>query len=156
MDRRTMLKITAVAAATVTLPARAAALPAVRVFKSPTCGCCTGWVAHLREHGFAVAVEDVGNAAARARLGISETLGSCHTAEVGGYAIEGHVPAADIKRLLASRPRARGLAVPGMPIGAPGMESGDRRDAYEVLLVRADGSTSVYASYPASPARKST
>ena len=156
MDRRTMLRIAAIGAASVALPASAAALPAVRVFKSPTCGCCTGWVEHLREQGFTVADEDVGNAAARARLGISEKLGSCHTAEVSGYAIEGHVPAADIKRLLAARPRARGLAVPGMPIGSPGMESGGRRDAYEVLLVRIDGSTSVFASYPAAPARKST
>ena len=156
MDRRTMLRMAAMGAASVAFPALAAALPGVRVFKSPTCGCCTGWVDHLREQGFTVAVEDVGNAAARARLGISEKLGSCHTAEVAGYAIEGHVPAADIKRLLASRPRARGLAVPDMPIGSPGMESGGRRDAYDVLLVRTDGSTSVFASYPAAPARKSS
>ncbi|MBK6805006.1 MAG: DUF411 domain-containing protein [Betaproteobacteria bacterium] len=156
MDRRTMLRMAAAGAASVAFPALAAALPGVRVFKSPTCGCCTGWVDHLREQGFTVAVEDVGNAAARARLGISDKLGSCHTAEVAGYAIEGHVPAPDIKRLLASRPRARGLAVPGMPIGSPGMESGGRRDAYDVLLVRTDGSTSVFASYPAAPPRKTT
>lgn len=81
MDRRTMLKFAAAGAAAVALPGLAAGLPAVRVFKSPTCGCCTGWVEHLREQGFTVAVEDVGNLAARARLGISEKLGSCHTAE---------------------------------------------------------------------------
>jgi len=94
-----------------------------------------------------VKVNDVGNNAARARLGIPASLGSCHTAEVAGYAIEGHVPAADIKRLLAQRPQAVGIAVPGMPIGSPGMEDGDRRDAYDVQLILRDGSTRVYQSY---------
>ena len=79
----------------------------------------------------------------------SRARASCHTAEIGGYAIEGHVPAADVRRLLAARPKARGLAVPGMPIGSPGMEQGDERDAYDVMLVRDDGTTSVFASYPA-------
>jgi hypothetical protein len=85
----------------------------------------------------------------RARLGIPVRLGSCHTGEVLGYAIEGHVPARQIQRLLTEKPAARGLAVPGMPIGTPGMEQGARRDAYDVLLVRADGGTSVFAAYPA-------
>lgn len=147
MDRRSMLQWMAVSAAAMPFPAGAAARTAVRVFKSPSCGCCGDWVAHLKASGFDVTVEDVGNAAARARLGIPASLGSCHTAEVGGYAIEGHVPAADIRRLLAERPKARGLAVPGMPMGAPGMEQGGRRDPYDVLLVLADGTTSRYASY---------
>jgi hypothetical protein len=147
MDRRSMLLGMAAAAAATVLPAGAAARPAVRVFKSPSCGCCGDWVAHLKANGFDVTVEDAGNVAARARLGIPASLGSCHTAEVGGYAIEGHVPAADIRRLLAERPKARGLAVPGMPNGAPGMEQGGRRDPYDVLLVLADGTTSRYASY---------
>lgn len=149
MDRRTMLKGAAAVIAGAAMPAWAAAPASVHVYKSASCGCCTAWVAHLKSHGFAVTVEDAGNTAARARLGIPAALGSCHTAEVGGYAIEGHVPAADVRRLLAQRPRARGLAVPGMPIGSPGMEDGDRRDAYDVLLVRLDGTTAVYASYPA-------
>lgn len=149
MDRRTMLKAALLAAAGVATGAGAAPPPEMKVYKSPACGCCTGWVAHMREHGFKVTVEDVGNTAARSLLGIPAKLGSCHTAEVGGYAIEGHVPAADVLRLLAERPRARGLAVPGMPIGSPGMEDGNQRDAYDVLLVKLDGTTSVFKSYPA-------
>lgn len=148
MQRRTMMRMVAGALAGVVLPVRAA-LPPMRVYKSPSCGCCTEWVKHLRADGFSVAIEDTGNRAARARLGIPSALGSCHTAEIGGYAIEGHVPAADIRRLLAARPKARGLAVPAMPIGSPGMEQGDEREAYDVLLVQADGSTKVFASYAA-------
>jgi len=119
----------------------------VEVWKDPNCGCCVEWVKHLEGHGFKVKINDTGNDAARARLGIPAQLASCHTAEVGGYAIEGHVPAPDIKRLLAERPAAVGLAVPGMPIGSPGMESGDRRDPYDVLLVSRWGDSRVYRSY---------
>lgn len=122
----------------------------IAVWKSPTCGCCKDWVTHLEASGFQVTVHDTGNNAARARLGIPARLGSCHTAEVAGYAIEGHVPAADIRRLLADRPKAVGLTVPGMPVGSPGMDGpayGGRRDPYEVLLVAKDGSTQVYARY---------
>lgn len=149
MDRRTMLKAAVLAAAGVATGARAVAPTEVRVYKSPSCGCCTGWVAHMTDAGFKVKVEDVGNTAARRLLGIPAALGSCHTAEVAGYAIEGHVPATEVRRLLAERPRARGLAVPGMPIGSPGMEDGNARDAYDVLLVKLDGTTSVFKSYPA-------
>ena len=148
MQRRAALRLVAGASLLAAVPARAA-LPPMRVYKSPSCGCCTEWVKHLRADGFIVAVEETGNNAARARLGIPPALASCHTAEIGGYAIEGHVPAADVRRLLAARPKARGLAVPGMPIGSPGMEQGDERDAYDVMLVRDDGTTSVFASYPA-------
>lgn len=122
----------------------------VTVWKSPSCGCCKDWVTHLEGAGFAVTVNDTGNGPARARLGILARLGSCHTAEVGGYAIEGHVPAADIRRLLAEKPVAVGLTVPGMPVGSPGMDGpayGNHRDAYEVLLVARDGSTRVFARY---------
>jgi hypothetical protein len=119
----------------------------VQVWKSPTCGCCTGWVEHLQANGFAVKVHDTGNVAARARLKMPSKLGSCHTAEVAGYAIEGHVPAEDIRRLLDQRPKAIGLAVPGMPIGSPGMEVDDQRDAYDVLLVELGGTTRVFRSY---------
>lgn len=125
--------------------AQARATP-VEVWKSPTCGCCKDWVAHMQDHGFRVTVHDTGNVEARARLGIPNELGSCHTARVEGYAIEGHVPAEEVRRLLKEKPKAIGLAVPGMPIGSPGMdgpEYGGRKDPYDVLLVRSNG-VSVY------------
>ena len=124
--------------------------PLVEVWKSPTCGCCKEWVDHLETHGFRTRVHDTGNTAMRARLGMAEQYGGCHTARVGGYAIEGHVPAADIQRLLKERPKAIGLAVPGMPVGSPGMDGpayGGRRDAYEVLLVTGQDSASVFQSH---------
>jgi hypothetical protein len=120
---------------------------AIEVWKDPNCGCCGEWVKHLEASGFKVKVNDTGNNAARARLGIPSRLGSCHTAQVGRYAIEGHVPAADIRRLLAEKPAAIGLAVPGMPIGSPGMEDGSRRDPYDVLLVMQGGATQVFQSH---------
>ncbi|MCU0942380.1 MAG: DUF411 domain-containing protein [Hydrogenophaga sp.] len=122
----------------------------VEVWKSPTCGCCKDWITHLEAHGFRAKVNDVGNTAARARLKVPMKLGSCHTAFVGGYAIEGHVPAADIRRLLKERPNAIGLAVPGMPLGSPGMDGpayDNRQEPYDVLLVAHDGSTTVFNSY---------
>lgn len=140
------------ALAALTVPAALAAAPTdVQVWKSPTCGCCKDWIQHLEAHGFRVKVHDIGNTAARARLGIPMRLGSCHTAQVAGYALEGHVPAREIRRLLAERPQAIGLAVPGMPVGSPGMDGpayGARRDAYDVLLLRRDGSTTPYQRYP--------
>ncbi len=118
---------------------RAAAQDTAVVFKSKSCGCCNDWVRHLRSNGFRVDARDVEDIPGqRAKLGVPQELGSCHTAIVGGYAIEGHVPAADIRRLLKERPRARGLAVPGMPLGSPGME-GPRKDPYETLLFQPDG-----------------
>lgn len=128
----------------------AAAVPVVEVWKSPSCGCCKEWITHLRANGFRTVIHDSGNAAARARLGIALAQGSCHTAQVGGYAIEGHVPASDILRLLKEAPRATGLAVPGMPVGSPGMDGaayGGRRDPYDVLLIAKDGSASIYQSH---------
>ncbi len=122
----------------------------LQVWKDPNCGCCKDWVRHLEANGFQVLVDDSGNTAARARLGIPEKLGSCHTAQVGGYAIEGHVPARDIQRLLKERPAAIGLAVPGMPVGSPGMDGplyGGRKDPFDVLLVQRDGRTQVYRAY---------
>ena len=121
--------------------------PLVRVWKSPTCGCCKDWVAHLEANGFRTMVHDTGNAAMRSQLGIDMQYGSCHTARVAGYAIEGHVPAADIRRLLKERPKAIGLAVPGMPVGSPGMDGPEykgRKDPYDVLLITADGNAVVY------------
>nr|WP_255501043.1 DUF411 domain-containing protein [Mitsuaria sp. WAJ17] len=127
-----------------------AAAARVQVWKGPACACCTDWIRHLQAQGFQVDVTDGGNTQARKRLGIPLALGSCHTALVGGYALEGHVPAREIRRLLQERPQALGLAVPGMPIGSPGMDGPDygyRQDPYEVLLLLKDGSTRVYQSY---------
>lgn len=121
----------------------AAATTTVEVYKSPTCGCCAKWVDHMRAHGFEVNVKDVGNKEIREQAGISTTLGSCHTALIGGYAIEGHVPAQDIKRLLKEKPRAIGLTAPGMPHGSPGME-GARSEAYNVLLIDKTGGTTIF------------
>ena len=144
MNRRTFL----LTAAAFALPVYAAPAPSiVEVYKSPACGCCGGWVAHMRANGFNVDVHEVSEPALyRSRYGVPDALGSCHTALVGGYAIEGHVPAREIKRLLAERPKARGLAVPGMVAGSPGME-GDRSDPYDVVLFQADGRYSTYAHY---------
>ena len=115
----------------------------------PNCECCTGWVAHLREAGFAVTEEEMHAglpAAWRAEAGVPARLVGCHAGMPGGYLLEGHVPAADVDRLLLERPEALGLAVPGMPYGSPGMGHEEDRDAYEVILFRADGSTEVRAS----------
>lgn len=131
-----------------------AAASTVEVYKSATCKCCEKWVDHMRAHGFTVNTHDVGNKEARERAGISNKLGSCHTALVDGYAIEGHVPAPDIKRLLKERPRAIGLTAPGMPHGSPGME-GARSDPYDVLLINKQGDTTVYSRYRPSDQKES-
>lgn len=126
--------------------------PLVEVWKDVSCGCCHDWITHMKANGFEVRAYDVGNVAARQRLGVPAKLGSCHTALVDGYAIEGHVPASEVQRLLRERPQAVGLVVPGMPIGSPGMDTpayGGRRDAYSVLLLGKDGNTGIYASYTA-------
>jgi hypothetical protein len=115
-------------------PRVAAAGSAVTVWKDRGCGCCTAWIEHLRRHGHAVTAIDATDLhAIKTRLGVPAELASCHTAEVAGYVIEGHVPAQAIARLLAERPDARGLAVPGMPVGSPGMEGGTP-EAYDVIL----------------------
>jgi hypothetical protein len=120
--------------------------PKVEVFKSASCGCCGGWVEHMRQNGFEVTTHDVDDVpAARKKLGMPDRLGSCHSAKVAGYAIEGHVPAADIRRLLKEMPKAIGLAVPGMVPSSPGMDG--PKTAYDTLLVKRDGSTNVYASH---------
>jgi hypothetical protein len=130
--------------------AQAPAKVLVEVWKDPNCGCCKDWVSHLEGNGFAVKVNETGNEAMRAKLGIPQKLGSCHTALVGGYAVEGHVPAADIRKLLKDKPVAIGLTVPGMPVGSPGMDGkiyGNRRDPYDVLLVLKAGEPRVFSSY---------
>ena len=153
MRRRSLLATAAAVAAAGLAPLlMAQTQSAVEVWKDPNCGCCQDWVVHLQANGFTVKVNDIGNNAARARLGIPVALGSCHTAQVGGYAIEGHVPAADIRRLLREKPKAVGLAVPGMPVGSPGMDGpiyGARKDAFKVILVQQDGKSRVFNTYPA-------
>ena len=125
-----------------------AAAPEMTVFKTKTCGCCGKWVEHVRANGFKVTVKEVPSTAAyRRQYGVPDRLQSCHTAIVNGYTIEGHVPAAEINRLLRERSKSRGLAVPGMPMGSPGME-GARRDAYSVMRFEHDGAESIYHRYP--------
>ncbi len=129
------------------LPAYAES-PAITVYKTPTCGCCAKWVDHLKANGFNVTVQDMADLAPiKQQFVVPNDLQSCHTATVDGYTIEGHVPADDIKKLLAEKPKARGLAVPGMPIGSPGMEMGDRKDPYKVILYGEKGQQTVYATH---------
>lgn len=149
--RNLMLALAATPAALLAATAQAAPtkLPDVHVWKSPTCGCCTAWVDHMRKAGFVVNITEVDDTGpTRKRLGMPAKLGSCHTAQVGGYVLEGHVPADDVKRLLRNKTAGLGLSVPGMPVGSPGMEMGPRLDPYDVLLVQRDGSTSVFSHYP--------
>lgn len=150
MNRRDFFLGVSAAAAVLALPALAApSATEVQVFKSPSCGCCGSWVEHMRSAGFTVKVTEVDDTtAARKRLGLPDRYGSCHTATVGGYVLEGHVPAAEVKRLLASKPKAIGLAVPGMPPSAPGMDVPGRKDPYDVLLIGPEGQSSVFATYP--------
>lgn len=131
-------------------PAALAGEPAMTVYKSPTCGCCSKWIEHLEQEGFAVDPIDLRDLAlVKSMSGISPEQASCHTARIGGYVIEGHVPASDIRRLLRERPKARGLTVPGMPLGSPGMEAANPQP-YQVLLIGEDGSTSVFSEHAGS------
>jgi hypothetical protein len=140
-----------VLAACLAVPLLAVAAPKAQVvvYKNPSCGCCKEWVKHLEKAGFTTEVHDLDNLGpTKERVGIPPAMGSCHTAEVGGYFVEGHVPADDIKRLLRERPNAKGLTVPGMPVGSPGMEVPSGQVApYDVILVAKDGKTSVYAHH---------
>lgn len=149
MKRRTLLQALLVNAVGLPLIASAAVGPVIEVYKSAECGCCTEWVKHLQSNGFTVKAYNVANPSSyREKFGIPNALGSCHTALVQGYAIEGHVPASDIKRLLLEKPKAIGLAVPSMPLGSPGME-GPRNDPYDVFLVQANSHYSTYRHYGA-------
>nr|WP_235937634.1 DUF411 domain-containing protein [Marinobacter caseinilyticus] len=121
----------------------------ITVYKSPSCGCCGDWVKHLEANDFEVAVRETNNLnPIKMEAGLTSALASCHTAFVDGYVIEGHVPANDIRRLIEQAPKAKGLTVPGMPAGSPGMEMGNRQDAYQVLLFNDEGQTRVFADYP--------
>lgn len=122
------------------------------VYRSPTCGCCSKWVKHLRDHQFSV--EDIVRddmAAVKEQFGIPRQLASCHTAVIDGYVVEGHVPADDIMKMLETKPDISGIAVPGMPVGTPGMEMGERRDAYQVISFDKNGDFKVFNSYSAQP-----
>jgi hypothetical protein len=126
-----------------------AADPAV-VYKSPTCDCCTKWVEHMQGAGIEITPKAMSRGDLmrfKASMGLKPEQSSCHTAVIEGYIVEGHVPASDVKRLLSEKPDAIGLAVPGMPVGSPGMESGDQKDPFDVLLVKKDGTTEVFAKY---------
>lgn len=137
----------ALALAMLASPLALAAGPVINVYKTATCGCCSAWIDHLKSNGFEVVAHNVDDpGTVRAKFGIAEQYGSCHTGVVNGYAIEGHVPAASIRKLLKEKPRASGLAVPGMPMGSPGME-GHRKDAYDVLLVSKDGKATPYTRH---------
>lgn len=118
----------------------------VEVWKSPTCGCCEGWVKHMQSSGFSLKVHTIDDVdPVKAAKGVPDTLMSCHTAVVDGYVIEGHVPAGDIRRLLSERPRARGLSAPGMPQSAPGMDNPGQ--PYDVILFGAPDGSKVYARH---------
>ncbi|NNU80454.1 DUF411 domain-containing protein [Halovulum dunhuangense] len=153
LSRRTLLVGLAALAGASPLRALAqGARPAIHVMKDPNCGCCSAWIEILEKDGFAVTTEDsMGTLLARYKLdnGIPQEMVSCHTGRIAGYMVEGHVPPADIRRLLAERPDAIGLAVPGMPYGSPGMGPETEREAYEVFLIRRDGATEVFSSYGA-------
>ena len=123
------------------------ALPIVTVYKSPTCGCCSKWVKHLESNGFVVEAKNTNKLdSIKRELGIEPQFQACHTAKIGNYVIEGHVPASDIKKMLADKPDIHGLAVPGMPMGSPGME-GSRKDNYNVFAIKNDASPTIYNSH---------
>lgn len=154
MQRRTLLKAMLITVLPAPMLARADSAPLVEVYKTEGCGCCEGWIEHLKANGFTVKARNVGDTGAyRQKFGIPYDLGSCHTGIVQGYALEGHVPAAEVRRLLAEKPKAKGLAVPSMPLGSPGMV-GPRNEPYDVFLVKVDGSISIYQHYYGNNQRK--
>lgn len=157
MQRRSLLHAAAALLGTASLASPLGGLtqtrPLVEVWKTATCGCCHDWVTHMEANGFQVKTHDISEAAKaaqRRQLGLADKFGSCHTALVDSYVLEGHVPAREVRRLLKERPKGLGLAVPGMPIGSPGMDGpayAGRKDPYGVLLVQRGGGSSVYQSY---------
>jgi hypothetical protein len=154
MDRRTFLTRTVAAGtAAALLPSLGEGqpkLPTITVYKGATCGCCKAWIDHLQRNGLTVKGVDTDDLAGVKRMmGVPAALESCHTAVVGTYLVEGHVPAGDIKRMLVQKPAIRGLAVPGMPIGSPGMEQGDPKqyERYAVIAFAANGTTSIFARH---------
>ena len=152
MTRRTIVLTGTAFGLMQVLPVRAQSLSAIHVVKDPGSPCCNAWIGHLRDNGFPVSFEERTIEALelyKREQGIPTDLASCHTATVDGYVLEGHVPAADIRRLLSERPDAIGLAVPGMPYGSPGMGPETEREAYDVIMIGRDSSTTVFTSYAA-------
>ncbi|WP_157019632.1 DUF411 domain-containing protein [Mesorhizobium xinjiangense] len=152
LTRRAMMAFTASFAASLPALGMAEGTSAIHVLKNPNCGCCEAWVRILQAEGFEVTTEtSFGTLLIRHKLdnGIPQQMISCHTGEIDGYFIEGHVPPEDIRKLLSERPDAVGLAVPGMPYGSPGMGPEESREAYDVFLIWRDGSTEVFTSYEA-------
>ena len=144
IDRRMMLGLI-LSALPVVACARSAKVDVLTVYKSPTCGCCDAWVKHIQASGLQVRVIETDLVAEKAKeLGVPDKFRSCHTAEIDGYFIEGHVPADDIRRLLRERPEALGLSVPGMPIGSPGMEQGGRRETFNTVIVDRTGAARIF------------
>ena len=149
MNRRHFLFLATAATALAAAPALASG-EAMQVYKTSGCGCCIGWIKHLERNGFRVTAQDLPHGTLMQKklaAGLKPEQTSCHTAEIGGYVVEGHVPAREVKRLLRERPDAVGLSVPDMPVGSPGMEDGDTKEPYDVLLIRRDGRAEVFASY---------
>ncbi|MFB6273295.1 MAG: DUF411 domain-containing protein [Salinibacter sp.] len=129
-------------------PGGSAPLPTVTVYKSPSCNCCAKWVSHMRDRGFPVEIKSrFSLKSVKKQVGVPASLAACHTAVVGNYVVEGHVPAQEVKQLLRTTPDVRGLSVPGMPVGSPGMERGDRVEPYEVVAFTPTGDTTVFARY---------
>ena len=152
LTRRSLLACSASFAAAAPLAALAEAKPAIHVMKDPNCGCCSAWIEILENEGFAVTTErSLGTLLIKYKQdnGIPQNMASCHTGKIEGYMIEGHVPPGDIRKLLAERPDAIGLAVPGMPYGSPGMGPESERDAYDVYLIARDGGSEVFTRYEA-------
>ena len=149
LSRRALLIVGVSAAATAACAQTTRPSSDLAVYKSPTCGCCSAWVEHMTAAGFQVQTTEVADpGVVRRARGVPDTLAACHTAVIGRYVLEGHVPAEDVRRLLAERPDALGLAVPAMPLGSPGMEMPDgRREAYDTLLVLNGGGTRVFARH---------
>lgn len=144
------MRILSVVAAMLVSAMPAAAGTAGVIYKSPSCGCCEKWVNHMQRAGFNLTPVDLSSGELmqqKLKFGVTGPHASCHTAQIEGYTIEGHVPAEDVKRLLAERPEAIGLAVPDMPAGSPGMEAGDAKDPYDVLLLKKDGTAEVFAKH---------
>jgi hypothetical protein len=150
LSRRNALRIVPALALVSVMPrfAQAAVIPEIIAYRNPGCGCCEKWAAGLQAAGFRITMTDDPDLdARRAKAGVPQQLAGCHTAFMGSYVIEGHVPAADIIRLLEEKPEALGLAVPGMPMGSPGMEMDGAKDAFDVMLFTRDGKSRVYASH---------
>lgn len=147
MDRRTILGLL-MASIPAAACARMAKASQLTIYKSPACGCCGAWVDHVKTSGIKAVVREMEDVTPVAtKLGVPDQLRSCHTAEINGYFVEGHVPAPDIKKLIAERPAAIGIAAPGMPTGSPGMEVGDRREGFNTMLIDRNGAARLYVRH---------